>query len=554
MRSQFLTACLASVALLGPGFQAPTAAGPPDQESRDRPGKHKLVHRVYSVADLIIPVEKAVQFNCEGQPRASERACAPVSVLAAKHPGACAKVGEAACTHSAEQPIPAPTQEDRLMKLIASTIAPESWAERGGYGTIEYFSVGMALVVNQTPDVQEQIAELLATLRRLQDVQVVVEVRFVTLAESFFERIGLDFNIDLKADPRPPEAAPRHITEEGKPCGFVNECCAKVGAASPTTQDVGPRVAFLNDRQVHLFMEAAQRDPRTNIMHAPRMTILNGQSATFSVSDQQHFVTSVDLVQAAGGQVVHCPRNEACRTGVRLSLQPAVSADRRFVHLKLGASMTSLDSAEVPLFPVTTFITPVFESGAQGMPVPFTQFLQQPKFTTLALDKTLTIPDGGTVLLGGWRRLRETRHESGPPILTKIPYVNRLFKNVGYGQEAEHILVMATPRIIINEEEESRPVPISRPAEVSPLAPEGSRFEPKIVQAAVGARKGAVEAQEKPGRSAKAAQAPLRAKEKKLARLLAKYEQACSEGRLDDAHRLAARALTLDPACFSRIP
>ena len=63
------------------------------------------------------------------------------------------------------------------------------------------------------------------------------------------------------------------------------------------------------------------------------------------------------------------------------------------------------------------------------------------------------------MLLGGLKRLSEGRNEFGPPILSKIPYLDRLFKNVGYGRETTSLLMMVTPRIIINEEEESRQVP-----------------------------------------------------------------------------------------------
>ena len=91
-----------------------------------------------------------------------------------------------------------------------------------------------------------------------------------------------------------------------------------------------------------------------------------------------------------------------------------------------------------------------------GQPVPFTQFLQQPNFNTISINTTVNVPDGGTVLMGGFKRLSEGRNEFGPPILSKIPYINRLFKNVGYGRETESLLMMVTPRIIINEEEEFR--------------------------------------------------------------------------------------------------
>jgi general secretion pathway protein D len=50
--------------------------------------------------------------------------------------------------------------------------------------------------------------------------------------------------------------------------------------------------------------------------------------------------------------------------------------------------------------------------------------------------------------------LSEARNEHGPPILSKIPYISRLFRNIGYGREAQSLMIMVTPRIIINEEEE----------------------------------------------------------------------------------------------------
>ena len=52
-------------------------------------------------------------------------------------------------------------------------------------------------------------------------------------------------------------------------------------------------LAFLNDIQVYMFMEAAQGDRRVNVMQAPKLTLFNGQTATLTVTDLQFFVTNV---------------------------------------------------------------------------------------------------------------------------------------------------------------------------------------------------------------------------------------------------------------------
>jgi hypothetical protein len=55
---------------------------------------------------------------------------------------------------------------ESLIRIITSAVEPRSWAEQGGSGTIDYHAPSRSLVINHTADVQEQIADLLATLRR----------------------------------------------------------------------------------------------------------------------------------------------------------------------------------------------------------------------------------------------------------------------------------------------------------------------------------------------------------------------------------------------------
>jgi type II secretory pathway component GspD/PulD (secretin) len=177
-----------------------------------------------------------------------------------------------------------------------------------------------------------------------------------------------------------------------------------------------------------------------------------------TVQEQQYFLTSVTPAFTPTGQIYFIPNNAPFPLGVFLTIQPVVSADRRFVRMNLNPSMNNLTDANVPLFPIQIPVPQIFAGGAAGPGQAglFQIFLQQPKFSTIQVQTTVSVPDGGTVLLGGLKTLSEGRSEFGPPILSKIPYLNRLFKNVGYGKEAQSLMIMVTPRIIINEEEELR--------------------------------------------------------------------------------------------------
>ena len=63
-------------------------------------------------------------------------------------------------------------------------------------GAIVPFFLSLSLIIKHTAEVHEQVADLLRQLRRLQDLQVSVEVRFITVSDNFFEQIGVDFDFN----------------------------------------------------------------------------------------------------------------------------------------------------------------------------------------------------------------------------------------------------------------------------------------------------------------------------------------------------------------------
>ena len=371
----------------------------------------------------------------------------------------------------------------------------------GGPGTIDYHPLTMGLVVDQTPDIQEQIVDLLDSLRRLQDQEVALEVRFISISDDFFERIGVDFSVNVTNQTANANFGPQLVSGAFQQPGFINNFNPSkliTGLSGPNqlTSDLGIPInqvggansfintipqyggyvpgfslglAFLSQIQVFLFMEAVQGDNRVNVMQAPRITAFNGQTATIQVQDSQTFVTNVNVTIAPNGNPTFQPVITNSGSSVSLTLQPVISADRRFVRLNFGnpagiaqgqatngVTLTNLVPGIVGTFPV---VVPVFSGSAIQDPteqVVFTQLIQQPVVNTITIDTTVSVPDGGTVVMGGLKRLSESRSEYGPPILSKIPYINRLFKNVGYGRSAESLLIMVTPRIIIQEEEQER--------------------------------------------------------------------------------------------------
>ena len=132
----------------------------------------------------------------------------------------------------------------------------------------------MGLVILQTPDIQEQVIDLLNSLRRLQETQVSLEIRFISADEALVERFGLDG----KDGTEMPSAAP---------------------------SDSPLRVTFLDDKKVRQMLEAAQEDPHTNVLQTPKPTAFSGQSVTVDLTEPESFVTGIDLRDAERERPFH---------------------------------------------------------------------------------------------------------------------------------------------------------------------------------------------------------------------------------------------------------
>jgi general secretion pathway protein D len=470
--------------------------------------------RVYNVADLVIPIPNFVPGYNVGLPAAIQQAhrdigyggfiqpvsMAPLTIAAndrgqsntiSSHVLAQSNGGYGGMHESASRPSrplglgpgaaggAAMADFDTLIELITSTIAPDSWDAVGGPGAIESFPTNLSLVISQTQDVHDQIADLLEQLRRLQDLQVTIEVRFITLQDNFFERMGIDFDFDIDDNvtelPRDDEGPSTLIglDQDGLPTSDLDLSFTQdsFGVAVPqfggfdATTAANFGFAILSDIEVFFLLQAAEGDERSNVLQAPKVTLFNGQLASVSDSSQRPFVTS--LIPVVGDfAAAHQPVIVVLSEGTTLSVQAVVSSDRRFVRLTLVPFFSQIGDVETFTFDgktTTNTGTNVTDpdgntTGDVDNAVTETEgtTVQLPTFSFTTVSTTVSVPDGGTVLLGGIKRLREGRNEEGVPMLSKLPYVNRLFKNVGIGRETQSLMLMVTPRIIIQEEEEQK--------------------------------------------------------------------------------------------------
>ena len=388
---------------------------------------------------------------------------------------------------------------ESLIDLIISTVASETWAENGGgEAEIRQYVNNLSLVVSQTQAVHEEIADLLEQLRRLQDLQISIEVRFIQLNDSFFERIGIDFDVNINdkttgtddlLDDGTGQPADFETPRGSQTVGVVQQVAGDLpvfssdldipfrqgsfGVAVPQFGGFDPGqaatfgFAILSDIEAYFLVNAAQGDRRSNMLNAPKVTLFNGQTAFVADASQTPFVISVVPVVgefAAAQQPVIVVLSE----GTMMNIQAVVSDDRRYVRLTVVPFFSEIGDVQTFTFEgssTTNTSSSSTDSDDDGTDEAGDEArtetrsgttVQLPTFQFVSVSTTVSVPDGGTVLLGGIKRLNEGRSEFGVPLLSKLPYINRLFRNVGIGRTTDSLMMMVTPRIIIQEEEEQR--------------------------------------------------------------------------------------------------
>jgi hypothetical protein len=160
----------------------------------------------------------------------------------------------------------------------------------------------------------------------------------------------------------------------------------------------------LSDAQLLRLLEAMQECRDASVMQMPKIAVADGQTARLEVCENRLFVTGVEATKVNGATVL-VPKNLSVELGDRVAITGSISADGKGVRVQ--STFTRVRVASVEMLPVVTQVTPVFEGGSQGKPVPFTQFIQVADVRSAKSEKIATVPANGTFVLGGWKEVEE---------------------------------------------------------------------------------------------------------------------------------------------------
>lgn len=340
-------------------------------------------------------------------------------------------------------------EANEFIEIIRRVVAPDTWEAGHGADIGEF---GGNMVVTQTADVHRQVEELLRALRNQKGTQIHVRCKFLNIENSALEQIGVDWKNftgpSSSTGVTPVTDANGNVPGTNQPVGGYYGNTANQMALGGSLYNTLPSFTggnglsaangegmtmntqfwqVANNFYVSAVINAVEKERKGNIIYEPDITMFNGQQAHLVQMNQQSYVSDYDVVQSQYQPVV-----AVLAYGTVLDVMAIASADKKYITLTLRPTSTKIRDWRT------------FGAGETTLNVPSIDYQ--------AVRTSVTIPDGGSLVIGGMTNADSERTHAGVPFLSHIPFLGRLFSSNGKRETHLQTMVVVQADIVLFEE------------------------------------------------------------------------------------------------------
>jgi general secretion pathway protein D len=194
----------------------------------------------------------------------------------------------------------------------------------------------------------------------------------------------------------------------------------------PAAASGGPGLSYLLDvaGESRALLKAFGENSRVSILSTPRLMVKSGEEASIDVGTEVPTITARQTSpQQVEGNTGLLQSIQYRKTGIILSVKPTVYSDDR-VDIELSQEVSEA--------------LPVSESDATGSPSIFNR----------SVKTSLSLRDGGSIVLGGLMSRRQTNSDNGIPYLKQVPVLGNLFKSQTHKKNKTELVIMIVPYIV----------------------------------------------------------------------------------------------------------
>jgi len=228
----------------------------------------------------------------------------------------------------------------------------------------------------------------------------------------------------------------------------------------------------IGSSQAAIMINALKRKQGTDLLSAPRVTVMDGQPATITVAQEFIYPTSyepapVPTVGGGGGG-----NNDGGGLGGAIQIQSAIPQFETVapddeqpgfrevgVVLNVTPTIEKYNSINLKLTPKVTEFDGFIEYGgnsamigtaSEGTPPLIIQpsGILMPIFSVRKVDTQVSIFDGATVIIGGLTREEVKTVNDKIPVLGNIPLVGRLFQSSAESYQKRNLLIFVSASIV----------------------------------------------------------------------------------------------------------
>jgi type IV pilus assembly protein PilQ len=328
-------------------------------------------------------------------------------------------------------------------------------------GSIEVDGRSNSLIITDVRQNIDAIKQLVAILDQ-PEPQVEIEARIVVATRNFSRDIGVQLN-GMVFGPRGSGA--QGGTLDGAPSAQpfppslpTQGPDGSLLSSIPNTV-IGLTTGLFGTAQINMLISAGERKGQAKIIATPRVTTLNNRKAKIE-SKTQIPIATIQPSQGGG--------------------DPIVTTTYVDVPLKLEITPQITDVGTVVLDVLAENASAAASAGGAT-----------PTINSQIMETQVTVPDGGTTVVGGVLFDDERESQDRTPGLSKIPLLGNLFKRKGVERNTNEILFFITPRIsrpdygtksgsagVRPSATIIQPVPLGNPPSNSETAPEDPNRPP----------------------------------------------------------------------------
>jgi general secretion pathway protein D len=392
------------------------------------------------------------------------------------------------------------------------TLLSKNGVEFGPNSSASYLKGSSTLIVRNTPTQLELVDGIVQASLDSTPRQIRVTTKFVEVTQENGEELGFDWiatpfgfgsnyflgggttgngvprtnadfinpvdRVTIPGIPASPQEVVKGIVTGGNRSGAAavsqNSIDAILNNPQRTAQvnNVAPGILSLtglfSSGQVQMIMRGLSQKKGADIMTAPSVVAIPGQSATIEIIREFIYPTEYDPPElpnqvggglgggglgAGGGGGLGFPVTpanptsfETKNTGVTLEVEAQIDSNDSIIELRFTPTIVEFEGFINYGSPITAPAT-----DALGNPVQIViteNRIEMPVFSVRSVKTGITIYDGYTVAVGGLMREDVQSVEDKVPILGDLPLVGRLFQTKAQNHIKSNLIIFVTAEII----------------------------------------------------------------------------------------------------------